>query len=124
MIGLAARGRNAVSGEFMAQKAIKGRKARLMIVAADASENTRKHFSDMCAHYGVPIYIYGDRLALGKATGKEARVDVVITEKGLADSIRKLIEEQGGEDSRKNEKSRQERQGNSGRGLRKGKAWL
>ena len=55
LLGLAARGRNLVSGEFSTEKAVKEGKAALVIVGTDASDNTRKMFSDMCAFYKTPI---------------------------------------------------------------------
>lgn len=93
MIGLAEKAGNIVSGEFSTEKAIKSGKACLVIIASDASENTRKHFSDMCAYRNIPIWIYGNKEELGRAIGKEVRVNLAVTNKGMADSIRKRIEE-------------------------------
>ena len=42
LLGLATRSRNLVSGEFSSEKAVKGGKAFLVIVAEDASDNTKK----------------------------------------------------------------------------------
>lgn len=91
MIGIAEKAGHVVSGEFSTEKAIKSGKACLVILASDASGNTRKHFSDMCAYRNIPIRIYGGKAELGHAIGKEMRVNLAITEKGLADSIRKRI---------------------------------
>ena len=44
MLGLAARGRKIESGEFSTEKAVKEGKAGLVIVAKDASDNTKKLF--------------------------------------------------------------------------------
>lgn len=91
MIGIAEKAGHVVSGEFSTEKAIKNGKACLVILASDASENTRKHFSDMCAYRGIPVRIYGGREELGHAIGKGMRVNLAITQKGLADSIRERI---------------------------------
>ena len=48
MLGLAAKSGNLVSGEFSTEKAVKERKARLVIVAEDASEATKKNFRNLC----------------------------------------------------------------------------
>lgn len=93
MIGIAEKAGKVVSGEFSTEKAVKSGKACLVILASDASGNTRKHFSDMCAYRDIPIFIYGNRQELGHAIGKEMRVNLAITDRGLADSIRKRIEE-------------------------------
>ncbi len=95
MIGLAARSGNVVSGEFSTEKAIKNRKAYLVILASDASENTRKHFSDMCSYRNVPFSVYGTKMELAHAIGKEMRASLAVTDKGLAVSIQKLMECQG-----------------------------
>ncbi len=92
-LGLAARGRNLVSGEFSTEKAVKERKAELVIVSSDASDNTKKMFANMCAYYQTPIYFYGTRETLGNAVGKEIRASVAVTDKGLADGIMKRLEE-------------------------------
>ena len=48
LLGLAAKAGRVVSGEFATEKAVKAGKARLVLVAGDASDNSRKKFSDMC----------------------------------------------------------------------------
>lgn len=93
MIGLAEKAGKVESGEFSTEKAIKGRKAHLVILASDASENTRKHFSDMCAYRNIRLCVYGSKEELGHALGKEMRANLAITDKGFADSIWKRIEE-------------------------------
>ncbi len=92
MIGLATRAGAAASGEFSTEKAVKDGKAVLVIVAEDASENTRKHFFDMCRYRKIPVYVYGSREELGHAMGKEMRASLAVTEKGLGESIRKLLQ--------------------------------
>ena len=51
LLGLAERAGKIASGEFAAEKAVKTGKARLIIVAEDASDNTKRKFSDMCKYY-------------------------------------------------------------------------
>ena len=70
MLGLAAKGRNVVSGEQQTLAAVKDGSAMLVIVAEDATENTKKLFSDKCSFYQVPRGIYGTREELGHAIGK------------------------------------------------------
>lgn len=93
LLGLAAKGRNLVSGEFSTEKAIKERKAALVIVSREASDNTREMFSNKCAFYKIPIYIYGTKEELGCAIGREMRASVAVTDAGLAAGIMKLLEE-------------------------------
>lgn len=100
MLGLAERAGKVVSGEFSTEKAVKSRKACLVVLASDASANTRKHFSDMCAYRNIPLCIYGNKEELGHAIGKQMRANLAVTDKGFADSIRERIEENGAEQMR------------------------
>ena len=89
MLGLCMRAGRLVSGEDAVLTAIRRGTARLVIVDASASENTRKMFADSCAYYGVERLIApGD--ALGAAIGKPGRKAVAVTDDGFAASIRKL----------------------------------
>jgi ribosomal protein L7Ae-like RNA K-turn-binding protein len=76
----------------MTESETKSGKAVLVIVAGDASDNTKKKFRDMCEFYKVPIYIYGDKDTLGHAIGKEFRASLAILDEGFAKGIRKQIE--------------------------------
>ena len=89
LIGLATKAGKTASGEFMTERETKSGRARLVIVAEDASYNTKKHFQDMCAHYGVPICIYADKVTLGHAMGKEFRASLAVLDEGFAKEIKK-----------------------------------
>ena len=93
LLGLATRSRNVVSGEFMTEKSVKSGTAKLVIVADDASDNTKKEFRDMCTFYKVPCYFFGTKEELGKSMGKEIRASLSITDDGFAGSIIKLLQE-------------------------------
>ena len=54
LIGLAMRARKVVSGEELLE-AIRKRRVSLVIVSEDASENTKKRYSDKCSFYGVDL---------------------------------------------------------------------
>ncbi len=87
MFGLAAKAGKVASGEFSVEKAVKSNKAYLVLVADDASDNTKKMFTNMCTFYKVPILFYADKEKLGRAIGKEMRASAVVLDKGFADSI-------------------------------------
>ncbi len=90
-IGLAAKAGYLASGEFLTEKAVKAGKAKLVIVAEDASDNTKKMFTNMCTYYKVPIYFFGEKTKLGHAIGKEFRASLVLFDKGLADMVEKQM---------------------------------
>ncbi len=93
LIGLAMKAGKVVSGEFSVEKCIKSGKAKLVIVAADASENTKKKFEDKCKFYNVPILIYSTKEDLGIALGKGLRSSMTLTEDGFKNVILKITEE-------------------------------
>ena len=70
MIGLATKAGKIASGEFAVESAVRKGKACLVIIASDASDNTKKSFNDMGAYYHVPVYIYGTKESLGTHTGR------------------------------------------------------
>lgn len=87
MLGLAEKAGKVASGEFSTEKAVKTRNASLVIVASDASDNTKKMFYNMCSYYHVPCYIYGTKETLGHYIGKQYRASVAVTEEGFAKSL-------------------------------------
>lgn len=91
LLGIAARGRNLVSGEFQTLEAIKKGSAMLVIIAEDASDNTKKLFSDKGSFYEVPVFRYGTKESLGRAIGKDMRSSVCVCDAGLADAIIKQL---------------------------------
>lgn len=92
LLGLAMRGRNVVSGEFATENAVRSGSAMLVIVAEDASDNTKKRFQDKCSYYKVPICTYGTKEELGHAMGKEQRSAVAVTDRGLARALKDRLE--------------------------------
>lgn len=94
LLGIAMRGHNLVSGELQTLEAIKKGSAMLVIIAEDASENTKKLFTDKCAFYEVPVQSYGTKEDLGRALGKDLRSSVGVCDAGLAEAIIKRLEEE------------------------------
>lgn len=95
LLGLAIRGHNLVSGEFQTENAVKSGHAMLVIVAEDASANTKKLFMDKSSYYGVPVYRYGTKDSLGSAIGKEQRSSLAVCDAGLAKAVVKALESEG-----------------------------
>lgn len=92
MISLATKAGKTKSGEFMTEKEVKEGRAHLVIVADDASDNTKKKFQNMCDFYKVPIYFFEDKDTLGHAMGKEFRASLAVTDAGFAKGIRKHLD--------------------------------
>ena len=69
LLGLAARSRNVVSGEFATENSVKEGKAKLVMVA-----------------------VYGEKETLGHAMGKEVRSSLAITDSGFAKALMEQME--------------------------------
>lgn len=91
-IGLATRARKVASGEFSTEKAVKSGEAYVVIVAEDASDNTKKKFTNMCTYYEVPLYFFGAKDTLGHGMGKEIRASLAILDEGFAKAMIEQLE--------------------------------
>lgn len=96
LIGLATKAGKVVSGEFSTEKAVKDGTACLVIVSEEASDNTRKMFTNMCTYYQVPICFFGTKGELGHAMGKEFRASLALRDEGFAKAIVKQMNINGG----------------------------
>lgn len=87
MLSLCAKSGRLVSGGFSVEKAVKNQSAYLVLVAQDASNNTKKLFNQKCNYYKIPYFEFGDKDSLGKFIGKEMRTSVAVLDKGFANQI-------------------------------------
>lgn len=89
MIGLCQKAGHIASGEFSVEKAVKEGKAYLVIIAEDASDNTKKKFTNMCVFRNLPFEIRYVKEELGRAIGKENRATICVTDENFAQTIEK-----------------------------------
>ncbi|QXM06105.1 L7Ae/L30e/S12e/Gadd45 family ribosomal protein [Crassaminicella indica] len=92
-LGLAQRSGNLITGEDTCEIYIKKKAVQLVLIAKDASDNTKKKFRNMTEFRNIKFVIYGDRQDLSRAVGKLNRTVYGIKDKGLARKILALIEE-------------------------------
>ena len=93
LIGLAQRAGKLKSGEFSTEKSIKSGRSRLCIIASDASEATKKRFSDMAGFRKIPFNSeLCDKDTLGHIIGREFRASLAVEDAGLAKNILSLID--------------------------------
>ena len=92
LIGLAMKAGKIISGSDLVETGIRTGKAKLVLLAQDASDNTKKRLRDKCTYYQVPIYLYSDKNALGKMIGKEERSAAAVTDDGFAEAIKKILD--------------------------------
>ncbi|MFT8362640.1 MAG: YlxQ family RNA-binding protein [Sporolactobacillus sp.] len=87
LLGMAMRAGKLVSGEDTVIRAIRGQKAKLVLLSADASERTKKTVTNKCTFYHVPLIQAPDRFVLGKAIGQPARVIVAVIDSHFAGGL-------------------------------------
>lgn len=91
LLGMAMRAGKLVTGDETVLKNVKQGKARLVILAGDASDNTKKKYRDKCSTYNVKLVEMFDRVSLGEAIGKSERVLIAVTDAGFSASIARSL---------------------------------
>lgn len=91
-IGLARRARALITGSDTCLMAMKKNKLKLLIIAGDATYNTRDKLCNGAKAKGVPYRIFSNREELSIYTGTQNKVVFGITDSGFADVILKEID--------------------------------
>ena len=94
LIGLCLRGRNLEVGEEPVDAAVRARDARLLLLAADAADNTARR----CAHFAevgqcLWLRIPESKYELGRALGRGSCAILAITDTGLALAVAQRLAE-------------------------------
>lgn len=91
-LGLAMRSGNLVSGDDTSLRELKKMRLNLVIVADDASANTKKLFIDKSSYRNIACKQFGTKEELGRAIGKSPRAVLGIKDKKMSDQILILLE--------------------------------
>lgn len=91
LLGLAQRAGKLASGELAVEKAVQSGKAKLVLVAADASAGTQKKYRDLTTFYQVPFHACLTKEELGHSIGKEYRAAVAVLDNGFGKSIGTIL---------------------------------
>lgn len=91
MLGLAQKAGKIISGEFAVEQAVRSKKACLVLLAADASLNTKKKYHDLVAFYEVPLYEIFSKEEMGEAIGKVQRAAIAVNDTGFSQAFKKIL---------------------------------
>ena len=91
MISLAKKAGKLVTGEEGCEKAIQKGAAHVVLVATDASDNTKKKFTNKATHYKVPILSLFTKEIMGQNIGAASRATIVVADEGFAKKILDLV---------------------------------
>ncbi len=86
-LGLAQKAGKVASGDFAVRSALNGGKAKLMLIACDAAEASRREMEYLAKTAGVKVVTGPARAEIGSAIGKSPRTAVVITDNNFAGMI-------------------------------------
>lgn len=90
LLGLCAKSGNIVCGTDACLEDMKKNRVKLLIVAEDASDRTKRNFEFMCKNLNIPICILGDIENLSKAIGKKNKAVIGIKGESFAKEILKI----------------------------------
>jgi ribosomal protein L7Ae-like RNA K-turn-binding protein len=65
----------------------------LVLVASDASLNTKKLFNDKCNYRNVLLKEFETKEVIGKLIGKENRAVIAVIDEGFSKAVLKLFED-------------------------------
>ncbi len=94
MIGLARKAGRLVAGDALCEDAISRRRAKLILLAADAGTNTRDRFVALCEKSGVELIEFGNKTELGHRLGREAYAVAAVLDRSFAKSIRSCMNDE------------------------------
>ena len=93
MIGMARRANKVYTGSDKCTEAIRKKSAKLVIIARDASDNTKKALTDACRHYGVQYIEYGTMAEIGHITSSPVTAAAAVTDDNFAKAISDRVTE-------------------------------
>ncbi len=92
ILGLARRAGALISGTETVLNHIRNKRALLVIIADDASENTKKTIINKCGYYDVMLIERYTADELNKAVGKSGHKVFAVTNRSFAETIINRIE--------------------------------
>lgn len=100
MLGLAERAGAVIPGTARVREAVRDGRVRLVLLASDASRNSREKLRPLLNAVGQRFIVIADRATLGAAVGRAPLSAVGVTDAGLADRIDALArtDAHGGKD--------------------------
>lgn len=88
-LGMAQKAGKIVSGDVAVKTALKKGKARLLLIAEDTSENSKKELINLASQMGVKVVEGLNKLNIGWAIGKAKRSSIVVLDKNFVKMILK-----------------------------------
>lgn len=91
LLGLAFRAGAVAAGGMQVEKALLSGKSKLLLIAADTAQETRKKLILTAVQSKTPHWEGMTKIQLGSAVGKSPKAALAVTQEGFAGAIAKLI---------------------------------
>lgn len=90
LLGLARRAGKLTTGQDQVLKAIRTKKAYVVLMANDSGQSTQKKFSDKCHSYEIALTTEFTKQELSSAIGAKRSL-IAVTDPGFGKKIRQLL---------------------------------
>ena len=91
LLGLAQKAGQVVAGDMAVRRALARDKVKLLLIAGDASENSKKEFRHLADRAHVAYAECATTAAVGARRGRGSRAAVAILERGFATAVRRAL---------------------------------
>ncbi|MCK9217094.1 MAG: ribosomal L7Ae/L30e/S12e/Gadd45 family protein [Firmicutes bacterium] len=91
MLGMSYQAKKIITGEDALRKSIRENKVKLLIIANDASDNTKKRLINCAKHYGISYYVFSTKNDFSICLGGKNRSAIGIIDKNFTNIVEKLI---------------------------------
>lgn len=90
-IGLIQKSGNLICGYNNCIYDIKKDKCKLLIIAEDASQNTRDKFISLCKSRNIPYMVYGSKNEFGFKLGKSPKSVLAVKDENMSKVVQDMI---------------------------------
>ena len=97
LVGLGRRAGRVAVGAQAVQQSVQRRRARLLLVAADAAPRSRRELDALAARASLPLLVVGDAASLGRYCGRSHCVAVAVEDEALAAGITAAMADEHGD---------------------------
>ena len=87
-IGFAMKAGKMKSGDFVTEKLLRAKGAKIALIDTTASDNTKDKYRDMCAHNNTELVEVEE---LGRWIGKPGRMVAAVTDEAFTQMIRRAL---------------------------------
>jgi ribosomal protein L7Ae-like RNA K-turn-binding protein len=90
-IGFAMKAGRVKSGDFVTEKLLRAKGAKIALIDPTASDNTKDKYRDICSYNGIELIEIEE---LGRWIGKPGRMVAAVTDEGFTQMIRRALKEE------------------------------